>query len=60
MPANVSECQRMYYVIRGWYWLAGIGQQWLGVERVMGIEYIADVQISAANQIVAGDVVCRV
>jgi hypothetical protein len=30
------------------------------VERVMGIEYIADVQILAANQMVASGVECRV
>jgi hypothetical protein len=30
--------------------LAGIGQRWLGLERVMGIEYIADARFVDTNQ----------
>jgi hypothetical protein len=37
--------------------LAGIGQRWLEVERVMGIEYIARVRLLSVNQTVASKVV---
>jgi hypothetical protein len=39
---------------------AAIAERRLEVERVLGIEYIADVQIAGANQIVVSDVDCRV
>jgi hypothetical protein len=38
--------------------LAGIGQGWLELERVMGIEYIADVRLFSANHTVVGIVAC--
>jgi hypothetical protein len=40
--------------------LAGFGQDWPEVERVMGIEYIAGVRLLSANQKVAGEVACCV
>jgi hypothetical protein len=53
MPANVRQliarqCKRNS--------LAGIGQHWQEVERVMGIEYIAGVRLLSANQTVADEV----